>query len=210
MDVWRVNTGSDGTVSYRAMGGTLAEVDDTVFIDGGSATNNFLQLTFDVDGSVSEFADFSTLDGFDPTVPGNFTEASGFAAVAYFGGDVRLSGPGTATINIPLAFGTDQTLRILFPTVASFGPLLQSQGFRVSADFSHTAVLPHAFILDQNRELLTGATLRSANGITYGTLGGPAVPEPPTLLLVASASAFLWRRKPSRWRRHYSVESGRE
>ena len=185
-------------VTYFASGSAIARVDDSIAIMGtGTVDTGFLRLVFDVDGSVTELLDEYTGDGFAATVPGNYFFASGSARLnVNTTNSTAITGTRSVTLDVPLLFGIDQPLSLVFASTAS-ARTLTNQGYQVNTDFLHTAVLANVLVLDGQRQTINGAFVVSANGVDYG-LDEPAgaVPEPGTLALIGTglASSFIRRR----------------
>jgi hypothetical protein len=205
LDGWRVNPGHSGLFpQYWANGETTAGVTDTVTVlAAGSHANGILQLVFDVDGSITESVDFTTLDGFNPsTTDGDQFFAFGDASLSANGvsADATL---GSVTLEVPLLFGSPQPLALTLRTSAG-ASIIMSEGYRVVVDFLNSATLTDAMILDASGQILSDATLLSSSGYTYGDLTSEApqaVPEPATLTMMGLGLAALYgsrRRRSTR------------
>ncbi len=98
----------------------------------------------------------------------------------------------TIEMTIPFDFGTPADFAVYGCSVASMAAFTDLAG-TVSVDFSHTAVIQRATVLDGSGQEVPGATVTSASGFDY--LGAPAgtstttttLTSPTTSTLVASA-----------------------
>jgi hypothetical protein len=208
IDVWRVNQGLSGGDVYFANATSTGTITDTVNIGNtGALTTGFLQLAFLLDGISTIAYDEDTTDGFNP---GPAVPTSGFTPYTFQSAGLSANGlgvhfaSGVYTVDVPVVFGTDQSLSVQLQTSAGAISVLISEGYSLVTDYSHTATMSDALILDANHQLLSGATLTSASGYGYGGLTSPApapVPEPATLSLLGvglAAGAFKRRRSRSR------------
>jgi PEP-CTERM motif-containing protein len=190
IDVARLNPNTPFGSGDRYFGSVFASstITDTLSVLGvGDLTDGLLRLTFDIDGTISEFVDPITLDGFDPQPVANTFFASGTAFVVVNGVSRFLGGTGPVTLDVPIGFAADTLLSVRLQTSAQ-ADILFSEGYRVNVDFANTANLVAALLLDASGAPIAGASMTSANGYQYGTLTNPpvqTVSEPSTLALLA-------------------------
>ncbi len=192
LDVWRVNDDYFGTFPrYVASATTTARVDDVVTVLGtGGGSSGFLQLTFDLDGSLTESVDLFTLDEFAPTDVGEQFFANGAVRILANGVSGSASGPTTLSLNVPLLFGVPQPLFVSLQTIAS-ADVQTSEGYRILADFLNTATLTQSTVLTNDNAVLHGASIASANGIDYEAGTSQPVPEPSTLTMMGIGAALI-------------------
>jgi hypothetical protein len=215
LDVSRVNSTANNGLgdSYFANAQATADINDQVAILGaGTVTNGFLQLTFGLEGTLSELSDPLTTDGFNPTsiCSGNgdcfFAQENGFilanSTSVSFGSPYAFNagvaqGTRQFTLNVPLVFGSPQPLLVRFNSFAG-ATVKGSEGYQISSDFYDTLALTNASILDQNMQPVPGASLSSQGSYLYPNAQPAAVPEPMTLVLIGSGVAELLRRRASK------------
>jgi len=170
LDVWRVNASGAyfgrGDRYFASARATAATTDTVTIFGAGSLAGGFLRLVFNVDGSVLKLKDEFSGDGFDPTMPGDDFFAHGEGVLAVNATSDTFTSGKVVTLDVPLSFASPQALSLRFWTFAS-ADILNSEGYRITADFFHTATLVNAVLLDPSKQPFSGAWLSSSTGFTY-------------------------------------------
>lgn len=215
-----VNNGSLGASSSITVTGTPggplygtadsgAIFTDMLTITGGvTGTSGVLELTYGLDGVIS-----NTGTGLNSSSAYLYMPA---AATSQYnnggmnsGGYVEIDGNGTyndtVIYYIPFTYGTALPTELILDASALFVPV-DSTSYTATVNYYNTASLTSALVFGGTPSDLGAenyaAEIGSDSGLNYGPNGISAIPEPGTLFLIATglgALAFGKRRRAFRW-----------
>jgi hypothetical protein len=197
-------------------GGFGAEASVTTYDNLTVSAGSFLELPFHITGAAT--AVVLTIPTDAKGVPVSDVEFSIGCSANPLGSFIVHNC--TQTLNFTSSQSVDTTLDLIVPfndgqkfgltltptleatvgSVSNFpdNPILVSTGQAIG-DFSHSAVLGPAVVLDANMHPITGATITSDSGFDYlnppGEPSSSAVPEPAALLPCAAMLAFVLHRR---------------
>ncbi len=222
----KVINGSMGVVSTINVTGTpgdsashsIAQYDDTFTVTGGSG-DGVLQLTYSLDGSITQ------------TAPGAYNTSLGFGTYGpsvwqLDGGTIHhdglTSGPAllgdgtksdTVTFYLPFTYGTPFGKAFFMNSTAGFAHSTDSAPYTAAVDFYNTATPSSALVFNGPDPLSLGpqntsALVTTGSGLQYTPGGVVALtPEPGDSLLFSSVLGFLALLKLRKRRRQ--LEPGR-
>ena len=172
--------------AYGGYSDARAEITDTLTLSG-APQSGFLRFNFVLDGTLTLTEDFV-----DPSATARaYLFANGSVALSFEGNLGIVSGSNVVDIPYYTLTPNIDILLVAEGYCAYGGAGPKPGNCFASADFSNTATIAGLGIADSNHKLVSGATITAASGYAYPGLGSSGVPEPSSLIPVASAVAVL-------------------